>query len=299
MKTAVRVLAILVIAGLAASLYLSRPQPQPPSAFQPHTPDLANGKRLYTAGGCMSCHLPPEADAGADKTLPSGGHPLATPVGILYPPNITPDVTTGIGTWSDADFVNAMQLGLDPHGRHLVPAFPYTSYARMAVGDVLDIKAWLMSLPAVFAPNRPPDVDLLWLVRRGIGLWKFLALDNRQFTPDPRHDAAWNTGAYLVKGPGHCGECHTPRNIFLVSRMDHWLEGGRHPDGTGKVPSLHDLAGRGRYKDAADLALAFQWGEAFGYDKMSSGGMGSVRANLAQMPQADLEAIADYLMSLK
>jgi mono/diheme cytochrome c family protein len=169
----------------------------------------------------------------------------------------------------------------------------------MKVSDILDIKAWLMGLPAVFSPNRAPDMVLPWLVRRGVGLWNYLALERREFTPDPARSATWNTGAYLVQGPGHCGQCHTPRNILMISAMEHWLEGGPYPDGKGKVPSLRDLAGRGRYKDTADLVLAFQWGESFGYDKMSSGGMGSVQSSLAQMSQADLAAIAEYLLSLK
>jgi mono/diheme cytochrome c family protein len=123
MNKAAGVLAILAFGGLAAFFYLTEARPLPPSAIAAHTPDLANGKRLFTIGGCISCHKPP-AGAAADRALPSGGHALVTPVGAFYPPNITPDAVTGIGTWSDVDFVNAMQLGLAPGGRHLLPAFP-------------------------------------------------------------------------------------------------------------------------------------------------------------------------------
>jgi mono/diheme cytochrome c family protein len=299
MKKAVAVLAVLAVVGLAAFFFLTAARPLPAEAIPAHIPDLANGKRLYTIGGCISCHKPPEDAAGADKTLPSGGRPLPTPIGTFYPPNLTPDAVTGIGTWSDADFVNAMTRGLSPDGRHYFPAFPFTSYARMKVEDLLDIKGYLMSLPAVSWPARPPDVFMLWLARRSVGMWKYVGLDADTFAPDPAMSAQWNAGAYLVAGPGHCGECHTPRNLFMVSEMNHWLGGGPHPEGKGKVPSLRDLVGRGRFKDKGDLVLAFQWGEAFGYDKISAGGMGSVQANLSQMPESDLQAIAEYLTSLK
>ncbi len=307
MKKAAGILALLAIAGLAAFIFLTLPRPLPASAIVSHTPDLANGKLLYTIGGCISCHLPPETDKTADKSLPSGGHPLVTPIGTLYPPNITPDKATGIGNWSEADFVNAMQLGLAPSGRHLIPAFPYTSYARMKMSDILDIRAYLMTLKPVSYPFRPADIPFPWLLRRGIGLWQLLAVHRREVRPDPSQSAAWNRGAYLVKGPGHCGECHTPRNIFMVAEKGHWLEGGPHPEGKGQVPSLHNLTepnrkklyGRAPYKDAATLVEAFQWGPAFGYDKLSSGGMGSVQTNLSQLPETDLKAIATYLTSLK
>lgn len=297
LKRAAGILSLVLVAGLAAAFYLSRPRPYPPGAIRDHTPDVANGKLLFTVGGCISCHKPPDGSR-ADKSLPSGGRPLHTPIGTVYPPNITPDVTTGIGGWSDADFVNAMQLGLAPDGRHLVPAFPYASYTHMKMEDVLDIKAYLMSLPAVASPPRAPDIPLIRLVRRGIGLWQLLGLDRSVTAAAPDRDAAWNRGNYLVRGPGHCGECHTPRNIFLVMRQDHWLAGAPLLEGKGKAPSLRDLIGRKRYKDAADLVLAFQWGEAFGYDKISSGGMASVQGNLSELPKSDLQAIATYLTSL-
>jgi mono/diheme cytochrome c family protein len=106
-------------------------------------------------------------------------------------------------------------------------------------------------------------------------------------------------GSYLVNAPGHCGECHTPRNIFMASKSSAYLMGGPHPEGQGRVPSLHGLIERKRYKDKADLVLAFQNGELFGYDKMSSGGMGAVQTNISKLPQGHVEAIAEFVTSLK
>jgi len=231
--------------------------------------------------------------------VPAGGAPFKTPVGIFYPPNLTPDKATGIGAWSDLDFLNAVMRGIGPDGSHLIPAFPYTSYARMRMEDVLDIRAYLATLPAITSPEQEADIPLSFLVRRGVGLWKWVGFDETPWQPDETRDAQWNRGAYLVNGPGHCGECHTPRNILMVTDGSRAFAGGPHPGGEGKVPSLRDLIGRGRYKDAADLVSAFTFGEVMGYDKLSSGGMGEVQSNLAKLPPEDLAAIVAYVTSLK
>jgi mono/diheme cytochrome c family protein len=291
--------AILAAFGFAGFWVASAPHPLSEADIPAHTANIENGKLLYDIGGCISCHAagPNVKDAAADS--PAGGKALITPIGTLYPPNITADADTGIGKWSDADFVNAMQKGLSPDGQHLIPAFPYTSYAHMSVGDVLDIKAYLATLPAVKNAATPHNVIALPLVRRGLGLWKWLGLDDAQWQPAPAQTPSWNRGAYLVSGAGHCAECHTPRTLFMSSDVSRMFAGGPHPEGKGKVPSLRDLVGRGRYKDAADLVLAFQNGEELGYDKMSAGGMGEVRRHIAKLPAADIAAITEYILSLK
>jgi mono/diheme cytochrome c family protein len=287
-------LALIAASGLLAFWVLSAPHPYVAADIPQHIPDLENGKLLYNIGGCISCHA-----SEADAAVPAGGKPLPTPIGVLYPPNLTPDPETGLGTWSNVDFVNAMQKGLSPSGSHLIPAFPYTSYAHMKVEDVLDIKAYLDSLPPVKNAAKPNEVFALPVVRRGLGVWQLIGLDHTKFADDPNQTASWNRGAYLVGSIGHCGECHTPRTILMTSDKSKLFQGGPHPEGKGKVPSLRDLAGRSRYKDAKDLVLAFQNGEELGYDKMSSGGMGEVRKNIARLPEADIAAIAEYVMSLK
>jgi mono/diheme cytochrome c family protein len=276
---------------------LSAPRPLSASDIPVHDPDLANGERLYNAAGCFSCHKPPD---GAEKpALPSGGRALKTPIGILYPTNLTPDPETGIGNWTDLDFVNAVQRGISPSGSHYIPALPYASYARMKITDVLDIKAYLESLEPVKQPAVPADLPMEQILRRGVGLWKWIGLSTSGVPEVPDRSAAWNRGAYLVRGPGHCGECHTPRTIYMTPDLSRDLAGGPHPEGDGRVPSLRDLIGRGRYKDAADLAMALEFGEVMGYDKMSSGGMAAVQTNLSKLPKEDREAIAEYLVSLK
>jgi len=278
---------------------LSAPRPLGADAIPQHQANLENGKVLYTIGGCINCHKTDPANATADASLPSGGAPLKTPIGTFYPPNLTPDPDSGIGKTSELEFVNALQRGISRGGSHDIPAFPYTSYAAMKTEDVLDIRSYLMTLTPVKADNKPADIPFPFILRRGIGLWKYIGFSDAKWQPDPNQTASWNRGAYLVNGPGHCGECHTPRNIFMVRDDARAFAGGPHPEGEGRVPSLRGLVERQRYKDAKDLVSAMQFGETLGYDKLSSGGMGAVQSNLSKLPDADVQAIAEYLISLK
>lgn len=292
-------LALVAALGLGVFWWLSAPQPLTATDIPQHQPDVANGERLYHAAGCISCHQPSPDLANVEKTVPAGGAPFHTPAGTLYPINLTPDPDTGIGKWSDLDFLNAVQRGISPEGRHLIPALPYTSYVHMKPGDVLDILAYLKTLPPVVSPERPAEITLQPLVRRGVGLWKQVAFDTSPWKPDPSQSESWNRGSYLVNGPGHCAECHTPRNAFMGLDTSQAFAGGPHPEGKGRVPSLVGLIERGRYKDAADLASALQYGEIMGYDKLSSGGMGQVQTNISKLPEDDIKAIGAYLASLK
>jgi mono/diheme cytochrome c family protein len=291
-------LVLLLGVGAAVFLVLTRPRPLDASALPDHAADPGRGEVLYHVGSCGSCHKAAAGTPGAEQGLPTGSAALATPVGTFYPGNLTPDPATGVGGWSEIDFVNAMTRGLSPDGAHYFPAFPYPAYALMPVEDVLDLRAYLMTLPAVSSPARAPEVPMGAVARRGVGLWKRLALTDRPFEPDPDRGEMWNRGAYLTNGPGHCGECHTPRNWMMIPRRDRHLAGGPHPAEDGEVPGLRRLVTRERYKDVADLTLALQYGETFGYEGLSSGGMADIQMNLAKLPQSDVEAISEYLLSL-
>jgi mono/diheme cytochrome c family protein len=297
--------ALAVLLVLAAGfLTLTRPQRVAASALPPGPRDLANGERLYHVASCGYCHRAAGASA-IDPGPPTGGAPFPTPVGTFHPGNLTPDPQTGLGSWTPAQFVDAMVHGTAPDGRHYFPAFPYASFRRMPLTDVLDLHAYLTSLPPVrgAAPRAAtmpiaPLAPLEPLARRGVGLWKRLA-----FTADPLgagSSAASDVarGEYLVNGPGHCGECHTPRDRLMRSVESRHLAGAPHPAGEGQVPSLRRLVSRRRYADAEDLALALEHGETLGYEKLSSGGMAAIQANLARIPEADRLAIARYLVAL-
>ena len=218
--------AVVVILGLAAFWILTIPAAVPASALGPRTPDLANGKAMFYAGGCASCHAVPKQE---DKTRLGGGLALRSPFGTFYVPNISSDRTDGIGAWSEAQFITAMVKGTSPAGEHLFPAFPYTSYQRMTFDDLRDLFAYLETLPAVTGKVRDHDVPFPFNIRRAVGLWKLLFLDGKPFVPDPSQSAQWNRGAYLVNAPGHCAECHSPRNILGAIKSGMRFTGGPAP----------------------------------------------------------------------
>ena len=195
---------------------------------------VERGAYLLHAGGCISCHTADEDDA-----IPlAGGHALETAFGTFYAPNITPDESTGIGTWTDEDFLRAMRAGRRPDGAHYYPAFPFTAYTGMDRDDVLAIKAYLFSLEPARQENI--DHDLPWYLSTRLAAWAWhtLFFEPGRFTPDDGQSDEWNRGAYLVRHLGHCGECHTPRNAFGALRPELELAGSAGgPDGK-KVPNI-------------------------------------------------------------
>jgi mono/diheme cytochrome c family protein len=289
-----RGLAAAAVVVCGALWILSAPAPLTATSLPAHVADVANGEKLFWAGGCVSCHAAADA-APSGKPVLTGGTPLKTPFGTFYPPNISPDPETGIGRWSLLDFVNAMKRGLAPDGTHLYPAFPYTSYQRMPVADLVDLKAFLDTLPAVRHQNRENELPFPLNIRRGIGLWKVLFLDGRTFAPDPAKSPDVNRGAYLVEGPGHCNECHTQRLLFGLGGLDwsHHLGGAPSPDGgRGRAANLTPGKNGIGDKSADDLLDELELGSDF------TGAMSDVQQNLAHLPEADLKAIVAYLKQL-
>jgi len=278
--------AVLAVAG-ASLAWLSRPLALSEDAIPAHSRDLANGERLFHAGGCASCH---------GERL-EGGLELDTAFGVFRVPNISPDRDTGIGGWSDLDFVNAMKRGVSPAGRHYYPAFPYTAYTRMTVPDLLDLKAWLDTFPPV--AHRVPEHELRfpWSLRRGIGLWKWRYLDDAPRVELPSTDPVPERGRYLVEAVGHCGECHTPRDRFGGLDKARWLAGAINLEGDGRVPNITPHAeGRGGWS-TKDLERYFRSGFTPDYDTVG-GSMVAVQENLARLPEADRAAIAAYLKAV-
>ena len=276
-------LALILLAFWA----LTRPHTIDPEGLPTAEPDLANGQLLFHAGGCASCH-------GEDL---AGGHEMHTPFGTFHVPNISPDPAAGIGGWSQLDLANAMLRGVSPSGAHYYPAFPYTSYARVTTGDVVDLKAFL----DIFEPsaNVVPDHEIAfpWSVRRGIGLWKKRYLDDA-FVLDSNGltDLALR-GRYLVEGVGHCGECHTARDRFGGPDNGDWLAGGPNPDGDGNIPNITPHEDGLANWSEADIAYYLESGFTPDYDT-AGGSMVEVQENFAHLPKSDLEAVAAYLKSV-
>jgi mono/diheme cytochrome c family protein len=212
-------------------------------------------------------------------------------------PNISAHERDGIGGWTMIEFVNAMQRGVSPDGRHYYPSFPYASYVRMPVEDVMDLRAFLATVPAVEGRAGEHELRFPWTLRRGIGLWKRRYLDASPVADLGDADAAVQRGRGLVEGAGHCGECHTPRDRFagLITRA--WLAGAPSADGEGRVPNItpagRDIAGW----SAADIAYYFESGFTPDFDT-AGGDMVAVQENLAMLPAEDRVAIAAYLKAI-
>ncbi|MDH5344201.1 MAG: cytochrome c [Gammaproteobacteria bacterium] len=254
---------------------------------------IERGRYLTHAGGCISCHT-----EDADSAVPlAGGRAMETPFGTFYSPNITPDARTGIGGWSDDDFVNAFWEGISPDGEHYFPAFPYASYTGASRDDLLAIKAYLFSLDAV--EKEAPEHDLAWYMssRLAAGAWKAINFDAARFEPDPAKDARWNRGAYLVRHLGHCGECHTPRSSTGVP------VGGREFAGSDfggeKVPNItpHPQDGIGRWS-ASDIDYFLEIGMLPDGDFTGSSMGDVIEDNTSHLSRDDRLAIAAYLKSL-
>ena len=292
------------IALVCALLWvLTIPATVPASALPPHTPDIDNGRTMFNIGGCASCHATPNKDAAkVERTRLGGGLALQSPFGTFYVPNISPDATDGIGGWSEADFVTALWKGTSPSGRHLFPAFPYTSYQHMELADVRDLFAYLKTLPPVSGRARRHDLAFPFNVRRLVGLWKVLYLHGGPFRRDPSQSAQWNRGAYLVNGPGHCAECHSPRNFLGAIVAGERFAGGPSPDGKGWVPNITPVGLQHWSKE--DIAWSAKDIASFLDDGMNpagdftGGAMVETIRNTSKLDAANRAAIAAYIVSL-
>jgi len=266
------------------------------------TADLANGKMMFFAGGCASCHAAPatsdcENPKTADRFTLVGGRCLKTPFGTFYVPNISPDESSGIGGWTTLQFVKAMREGVSPSGEHYYPAFPYTSYQRMAEKDLVDLKAFLDTLPAVESDVPDHDLSFPFNIRASLVGWKLLFLDGIQYQPDPAKSDLLNRGTYLVEGPGHCGECHSPRNMLGGIISDKRFSGAKDPEGKGIVPNItpHSTGIENWSED--DIVTALETGLTPSFDTFG-GNMVKVQENMAELSSQDRKAIAAYLKSL-
>ncbi|MBV8132874.1 MAG: cytochrome c [Alphaproteobacteria bacterium] len=252
----------------------------------------AHGEYLVRAGGCFSCHTAPGGEALA------GGRALATPFGTFYSPNITPDPATGIGRWTGAQFLRALREGIRPDGANYFPVFPYTSFTRITEDDALAMKAYLFSLPAVHQQNRPHDVALPFSWRFLQTGWKLLFFTPGPFQPIPDRSDAYNRGAYLVNAFGHCGECHTPRNLLGATRSGWRLAGT--PDGPDGqlVPNItpDPATGIGKW-DKDDVVELLRTGMTPERSKVKGAMREVVEDGLKYLNDGDLKAIADYLLA--
>jgi mono/diheme cytochrome c family protein len=284
---------ILSFAGLAllggVLLWgLTVPRRVDASLVRDNTGDLQNGRTVFAAAGCGSCH----AQTGQPNALLlGGGLRLSSPFGTFTVPNISPDPDAGIGRWTPEEFATALLAGTAPDNSHLYPAFPYTSYRRMKPGDVRDLRAFINTLPP--STNRPAGHDFplnLAAVRRGVGLWKQLYFRDAASHPDGRD--VTGRGAYLVETLGHCAECHSPRDVFggVVADRRFGGDGSRAPNITPGMGGIGDWS-------AEDIAFMLEDGSTPGGDVVGRE-MAEVVKNTAQLSAEDRAEMARYVKEL-
>lgn len=254
--------------------------------------DAGRGALVYAAGGCSSCHAAPKAK-GDNKNILMGGLHFATDFGTFIAPNISPS-DAGIGGWSVIDLANAMQAGVSPDGAHYYPAFPYTSYNRMTAGDIADLHAYMQTLPKSDVLSQPHQVGFPFNIRRAMGGWKLLFQTGRAVADIDTTDPVLARGQYLVEGPGHCAECHTPRNLLGGMKMSKWMAGGPNPDGPGRIPNITPHALKW---SAEEIAEYLNSGFTPEFDTVG-GSMVAVQENMALLSDDDRMAIAQYLKAI-
>jgi mono/diheme cytochrome c family protein len=251
---------------------------------------VKRGEYLAKAADCMVCHTTKDGDAFA------GGLAFPAPSGTLYSTNITADKDTGIGNYSDQDFLNAVQRGIRKDGARLYPAMPYTSYTFMTDADVLAIKAYLFSLPAVRRENQRDTLQFPYNQRWTMTFWSWAFNPNTRFTPNTAKSAEWNRGAYIAEALAHCGECHTPRNPAFA--MDNRRKFAGAPYGWLAYNITSDRGtGIGSWSDE-ELLTYLAKGHAVGRGTASGPMAEVVDHSLSLMEPADIRALVTYLRNI-
>jgi mono/diheme cytochrome c family protein len=275
---------------ILACLYLCSAFAFGAAAAEPSEETIAHGKALVEVGDCASCHT-------ADPAKPfAGGKKIDTPFGGIYSPNLTPDRDTGIGGWSDADFYGALRFGIDPDGSRYYPAFPYPYFTKLTRPDIAAIRAYLATLTPFQNEAPPPELRFPLNFRVVMRAWNYLFLRPGILEPDQSKGTDWNRGRYLVEGLGHCGGCHTPKNIFGADKRGQAFAGGYVQ---GWFAPRLDAAERSGLKSWSVDDIAEYLKSGRNAKSHADGLMAEVVVNAtSKMSDADVHAVAVYLKSL-
>lgn len=280
------------VAGAAAFIQLTRPDPLPEDTFAGITGDPAKGERVFWASGCASCHMAPGAQGDAKLVL-SGGQRLESPLGTFVVPNISTDASHGIGGWSLQQFGNAVMRGVSPENDHYYPALPYPAYRLMAPQDVADLKAYMDTLPPSDRADEDHEIPFPFSIRRGIGLWKLVNLRDDWTVAGTLPEPAAR-GRYIAEAQAHCAECHTPRDITFGLQRGRWLAGAPNPSGEGRVPNITPAA---LDWTEAEIANYLRTGFTPDYDVVG-GTMAHVVDQFARLPESYATDVAAYLKAV-
>ncbi len=271
---------------------MARPAPLAASAVEGLTGDVARGEAVFWAAGCASCHMAAGAEGAAELVL-KGGQRFASDFGTFVAPNISQDRDHGIGGWSTLDLANALQRGVSPEGEHYYPALPYAAYAKMQMQDVVDLDAFLKTLPADPTPSQLHDLEFPFSQRVAIGAWKLLFLNDDWALAGNLTPTA-DRGRYIAEALAHCGECHTPRNALGGLDTARWLGGAPNPSGEGRIPNITPAK---LGWTAPDIVQYLTTGFTPDYDSVG-GHMAHVVENMARLPESDRQAVAEYLLAV-
>jgi mono/diheme cytochrome c family protein len=275
--------------ALAGVMFVGAAWGEAPTAVQ-------RGEYIFQATGGCACHT----DVKNDGAFLAGGRAMATPFGKVYATNITPDVKTGIGDWSDEAFIRAMTQGVGPHGEYYLPVFPYTAFTKMTRSDLLDLKAYLFSVPPVVQANQPHDLPLPLRWRFLMRGWQWLFFRPGEFEPDPSQSEEWNRGAYIVTALAHCGECHTPRNLVGALKPSMAYAGAEEGPEGELAPNItpDEATGIGSWS-LEDIVWFLQMGLKPDGDDTQGLMSEVIETGYQHLREADLRAIAVYLKTLK
>lgn len=278
--------------AIAAAVIVWRPAiaaVDPPAASSFDGALVKRGRELAAIGNCNDCHTVRGARDFA------GGLPVPTPFGTIYSSNITPDAETGIGRWSEAAFRRAMQSGVNRDGQHLYPTFPYDHFTHVTDDDDRALYAYLMTRQPVHAPARENDLKFPFNQRFAVAGWKLLFLRRGSYQPDGTRSAEWNRGAYLVEGLAHCGACHTPRNALGAEKTQASFAGGDVDNWHAYAINSQSSAPVPWTADALFGYLRHGWHPDHG---VARGPMAEVVANLSEVPESDIRAMATYMATV-
>jgi mono/diheme cytochrome c family protein len=253
------------------------------------------GEYIFKASGCVGCHT----RAKPKGKFLAGGRRMETPFGAFYTPNITPDRRHGIGDWAFADFATAMREGKTRDGSVYYPSFPYSSYTNMSDGDLRDLWSYLRTVPAISEPSLDHDLIFPFSLRFSVRFWRWLYFDTTRFAVDTEKSPEWNRGAYLARALGHCGECHTPRNLLGGLDKDREFAGNTNaPDGkrvSNITPHLKKGIGGWSENEIVDL---LRDGSLPDGDFVGGSMTEVVKNSTSHLTDSDLKAIAIYLKAL-
>jgi mono/diheme cytochrome c family protein len=252
---------------------------------------VERGRYLAAASDCFACHTIP----GSGRPY-AGGRAIETPFGNIVSANITPDQETGIGSWTDEQFENAVRNGIRPDGSRLYPAMPYTAYTKMSHDDVMAIRAYLRTIDAVRSTPDRTALPFPFNIRTAMRGWNWLFFTPGEFRPDPMKSPEWNRGAYLVTGPGHCGACHTPKNVFGGDKDSQALQGSPLQGWFAPNITNDNVTGLGAW--SVDDVVQYL---RTGHNRITAatGPMAEeIEHASSKMTDADLKAMAVYLKSI-